>query len=553
MIFHIKEFYSLGIHCTEEWVSACLEWLTSDHPGLEDMEAFRLVKQQWAITDISTPGLMERFMDLQQTSVPGGQFILQVQGGYDIGSPAYGQLQKLHNVDRENARVSADDSQATQAGQGGYQVTQGGGFQQSWEPRPQRVMMLTMTDGQQTVEAMEHQTIPDLPDFVIPGQKVKLYGPIKVRRGILLLTAQNIKFLGGQVEELDEQFNLQTILQRKIGQEDVGQKGNRFASQQSRNQTVNIQRSRPAPPPPPVPAPLLPSVDNNVDDVAGILDDDDDDEMLLLAASQVEQSQPIVERQRNSSENFGHRKDPIRNSGPPIGIVQPLRTIEPSNSAKPSENVTKGRDDKRMKAQSSITSFMSSKPSQTAPVQTSVKPNQDTSSNPSFALLDSDDEFLSEVPLDQPQRPEVKSKEPFSYLSHFKKIVKENPVESRTAKVKVVSSTLASKMCLKKTPDGPKWNVVVMLNDGSDSVRADISPDLLNVEIGPALQYVEKGSVDPEVKAKFKERMKKFSVKLAELNCIVTLKSKSDMTFTVIKMEAITGLHVALMRKRRKT
>ena len=117
MIFHIKEFYSLGIHCTEEWVSACLEWLTSDHPGLEDMEAFRLVKQQWAITDISTPGLMERFMDLQQTSVPGGQFILQVQGGYDIGSPAYGQLQKLHNVDRENARVSADDSQATQAGE----------------------------------------------------------------------------------------------------------------------------------------------------------------------------------------------------------------------------------------------------------------------------------------------------------------------------------------------------------------------------------------------------------------------------------------------------
>ena len=91
-----------------------------------------------------------------------------------------------------------------------------------------------------------------------------------------------------------------------------------------------------------------------------------------------------------------------------------------------------------------------------------------------------------------------------------------------------------------------------MLNDGSDSVRADISPDLLNSEIGPALQYVEKGSVDPEVKAKFKERMKKFSVKLAELNCIVTLKSESDMTYTVIKMEAITGLHVALMRKRRK-
>ena len=51
-----------------------------------------------------------------------GQYPLQVQYAYDIGSPAYGQLQKLHNVDLENARVSAEDSQASQAGGGGYQV-----------------------------------------------------------------------------------------------------------------------------------------------------------------------------------------------------------------------------------------------------------------------------------------------------------------------------------------------------------------------------------------------------------------------------------------------
>ena len=69
--------------------------------------------------------------------------------------------------------------------------------------------MLTMTDGQQTVEAMEHQTIPDLPDLVLPGQKVRLYGPITVRRGILLLTAQNIKFLGGKIDS-----NISTYLIR---------------------------------------------------------------------------------------------------------------------------------------------------------------------------------------------------------------------------------------------------------------------------------------------------------------------------------------------------
>ena len=90
---------------------------------MEDMEALRMIKKQWVMTDIATPGLMERFMlppglsDLQQSTIPAGQVVLQVQSGYDIGSPAYGQLQKLHNVDRENARVSADDSQATQAGE----------------------------------------------------------------------------------------------------------------------------------------------------------------------------------------------------------------------------------------------------------------------------------------------------------------------------------------------------------------------------------------------------------------------------------------------------
>ena len=61
-----------------------------------------------------------------------GRYLLQVQYGYDIGNPAYGQLQKLREIDVENQRVSADDSQASQGvgnqtqGEGGYQATQGG-------------------------------------------------------------------------------------------------------------------------------------------------------------------------------------------------------------------------------------------------------------------------------------------------------------------------------------------------------------------------------------------------------------------------------------------
>merc|ERR1719427_2405335 len=89
--------------------------------------------------------------------------------------------------------------------------------------------MLTVTDGFQTLEAMEHKVSRDIPDVVEPGMKIQVMGPVTVRRGIMMLT--NVRMLGGVVEELAEQFSLQAILQQKISKEDVGQKGNMFATQ----------------------------------------------------------------------------------------------------------------------------------------------------------------------------------------------------------------------------------------------------------------------------------------------------------------------------------
>ena len=235
-----------GIHVSLEWVTACMDWLAGEHPGLSSSQMVLKLQEQWLITDLTTPGMMDRAVLPPNLSdsvkeVLAGQYTVQVQHGHDIASPAYGQLQKLHQVDLENARVSADDSQASQAGQGGYQATQGGRYMQGWEPRPQRVMMLTVTDGFQTIEAMEHQVNKTIPDVIVPGMKVQVLGPVTVRRGIMMLTCNSIRVLGGEVEELQEQFSLQSILQQKIGKDDVGQKGNMFAT----------QSSNPRPPPAP--------------------------------------------------------------------------------------------------------------------------------------------------------------------------------------------------------------------------------------------------------------------------------------------------------------
>jgi len=563
-----------GIHCSLDWVTACMEWLAGDQPGLTAAQVLLKLQEQWLITDITTPGVMERpvlpgnLSDCVKSDLP-GQYTLQIQHGHDVGSPAYGQLQKLHQVDLENARVSADDSQASQAGQGGYQATQGGKYVQSWEPKPQRVMMLTVTDGFQTVEAMEHQVIKAIPDVVTPGMKIQVLGPVTVRRGIILLTSNSLRVLGGEVEELQDQFELVKILQQKIGKEDVGQKGNMFATQSNTSRLQNPPaRVHHAPPPVAASVPNSTTFDDNMSD---------DDDMFLLAASQVDMSEAItstqaVQRQPVTNSSQAVTRQPVTNSSQavtkqqpsqqferypnhqaqnkpppvPVGVVQPLRTIAPSNinhttSTSGQQGVSK------MKTQSSISSYMVTK-----------KPSHQSSNTadtvPSFSLLDSDDEFLSDLPLPASLPPTAKEvpEEPFQYLINVKAAMKTQPNKCHQARLKVVSSTLASKMCLKKTPSGPQWQVAIMLNDGSDSIKADLSPQLLDREIGPAREYVELGISQAHIKAGYKEKMKQLSVKLADLSCLVTMQvDGSGSNPTIVKMEEITGLHTALMRKRR--
>ena len=107
-----------GIHCTLEWVTAGMAWLAEEEPSIRLEQIVVRLQEQWTLADISVPGIMDRAVLPANLASQGkvelpGQYSLQVQHGHDIGSPAYGQLQKLHNVDLENARVSADDSQVS--------------------------------------------------------------------------------------------------------------------------------------------------------------------------------------------------------------------------------------------------------------------------------------------------------------------------------------------------------------------------------------------------------------------------------------------------------
>ena len=80
------------------------------------------------------------------------------------------------------------------------------------------MMKLILSDGFSNVEAIEHEScFSKLKETELhPGTKIRLIGPLQVRRGLILLTPQNIEVLGGHVEEMDREFGLERQLTLRL-------------------------------------------------------------------------------------------------------------------------------------------------------------------------------------------------------------------------------------------------------------------------------------------------------------------------------------------------
>uniref|UniRef100_A0A3Q0RCP8 RecQ-mediated genome instability protein 1 n=1 Tax=Amphilophus citrinellus TaxID=61819 RepID=A0A3Q0RCP8_AMPCI len=178
------------------WLEACVEWLQGEAGGAAHLSQQQINQQaldQWLLTDLRDldfPVLPEGLAQAQKTELC-GTFCVQVDSLLDISQPAYGQLQKWRGTDCANDEVSA--------------VTQA--TQRSWEAKPTRMLLLQVTDGVQSLEAMEYQPIPVLSAALRPGAKLQLHGKIVCRLGVLLLGPSNIKILGGEVEDLVDRNN----------------------------------------------------------------------------------------------------------------------------------------------------------------------------------------------------------------------------------------------------------------------------------------------------------------------------------------------------------
>ncbi|XP_070820893.1 recQ-mediated genome instability protein 1 [Chaetodon trifascialis] len=188
------------------WLEACVEWLQEEAGGAGRLSQQQINQQaldQWLLTDLRDldyPVLPEGLAQAQKTELS-GTFCIQVDSYMDISQPAYGQLQKFKGTDCANDEVSA--------------VTQA--TQRPWEARPTRMLLLQVTDGVQSLEAMEYQSIPAFSTALRPGVKLQLHGQMVCRLGVLLLRPSNIKVLGGEVEDLVDRNNQGRVLCRTLG------------------------------------------------------------------------------------------------------------------------------------------------------------------------------------------------------------------------------------------------------------------------------------------------------------------------------------------------
>ncbi|KAL4630115.1 recQ-mediated genome instability protein 1 [Arapaima gigas] len=187
------------------WLEACVRWILEESRGT-DMPQSQVNQQaleQWLLTDLrdlSHPVLPAGISEALKTEVS-GFYCLQMDSLLDISQPAYAQLQQWTGKDCSNDGVSA--------------VTQA--TQRPWEAKPTRMLLLQLTDGVQNLEGMEYEPISSLNTSLRPGTKILLQGSVQCRLGVLLLKPENVKVIGGEVEDLLEQNSQSRVLCRKLG------------------------------------------------------------------------------------------------------------------------------------------------------------------------------------------------------------------------------------------------------------------------------------------------------------------------------------------------
>ncbi|XP_071869024.1 uncharacterized protein isoform X2 [Bombus fervidus] len=117
---------------------------------------------------------------------------------YDIATSKYKQLEHIRNTHISKIDLSEAEKM------------------EKWQPPKKRMIQLRLTDGLQDIIAIEYNYISRLNDILLPGYKVMIMGPLKCRKGVLLLEDGNLKGIGGEVDSLLIPNAMENVLARAL-------------------------------------------------------------------------------------------------------------------------------------------------------------------------------------------------------------------------------------------------------------------------------------------------------------------------------------------------
>ncbi|XP_071955856.1 recQ-mediated genome instability protein 1-like [Antedon mediterranea] len=265
----LKAQYNIQVH--SEWVEACLDWIKSEHQGqvLNDNNLNYLVYEQWLGSDLSeiAPPVLPDGINKQVKTELKGKYCLQMNSIADVSESAYSQLQQAKGKVNENVLVTATQPTQTQ-------------FKNS--NKSSRMLMLYLTDGHQNLQAMEYKPIQCLNTNLLPGTKVVIEGSITCRLGVLMLSAEHIKVLGGEVDSLLESNSQIQLLTKALSDEGRTKVPEHFKDRITRRPVTNEPDKQP----------LVNKMNGASTDEDILMEDDDDfNDDILQELKEIEQQE----------------------------------------------------------------------------------------------------------------------------------------------------------------------------------------------------------------------------------------------------------------------
>ncbi|GMR59331.1 hypothetical protein PMAYCL1PPCAC_29526, partial [Pristionchus mayeri] len=176
----------------DDWLKHAFNFVLEKFPTYTGRRLYNLVFEQWIHSNLkdSCYSILEsvdakaRKFDVHQP------LVLQITRLVDIGSSLLSQFNKLtyEFVDNSGFDIDPNDQKEDNL----------------YQAKPSRCMMLTLSDGEIELKAMERQHISSLSLLTAPGCKILLHPPLVCRKGVFLLTPNNTQVLGGDDPDLME-------------------------------------------------------------------------------------------------------------------------------------------------------------------------------------------------------------------------------------------------------------------------------------------------------------------------------------------------------------